>query len=210
MLKLEENPPILSPSAADAADYPDCFGIPRLEGLQGSPRSPQPTSAIRVMRGAWWVGHTKARFEKAFAWDLLHRGIGYFLPLIERVRISGGRKRRVLAPLFASYVFFCGSDEDRYTAMTTNRLCNALAVPDQVKFVAEISAIEQALAGQAVLDPYPFAAVGRRCRVTAGPFQGMEGTVIQRSKPARLVLEVSLLGQGAAMEIDADLLEAID
>lgn len=156
------------------------------------------------------MGQTKARFEKAFAWDLLARGIGYFLPLIQRVRISGGRKRQVMSPLFTSYVFFCGSEEDRYNALTTNRLCNTLAVPDQAKLVAELSALEKALTGQAVLDPYPFAAVGRRCRVTAGAFMGVEGVIVQRAKLARLVLEVSILGQGASMEIDADLLEPLD
>jgi transcription antitermination factor NusG len=60
------------------------------------------------------------------------------------------------------------------------------------------------------MDPYPFAAVGRRCRVTAGPLEGMEGIVVRRDKLARLVLEVSILGQGASVEIDADLLEALD
>lgn len=182
MLKLDENPPIVLPGIETLAD----------------------------LTGRWWVGHTKSRFEKAFAWDLLHRGIGYFLPMIERVYVSGGRKRRVMAPLFPSYVFFCGSDEDRHEAMTTNRLCQALEVRDQGELVRELVAIEKALAGKAELDPYPFAAVGERCRVAAGPFQGLEGVVVQRSEMARLVLEVSMLGQGAALEIDAALLESAD
>jgi transcription antitermination factor NusG len=182
MLKLAENPPMISPGA----------------------------ERVTQLTGSWWVGHTRPRFEKAFAWDLLHWGIGYFLPLLERVRISGGRKRHVMAPLFTSYVFFCGSDEDRYVAMTTNRLCQTIRVPDQGGFVAEITAIEQALSGKAVMDLYPFAAVGRRCRVTAGPLRGIEGVVIERKKLARLVLQVDILGQGAAVEIDADLLEPIE
>ena len=182
MLKPQDNPPMLSPGAQSVTD----------------------------LLGRWWVAHTKARFEKAFAWDLLRRSIGYFLPMVERVRISGGRKRRVLAPLFPSYVFFCGTDEDRYTAMTTNRLCQTLDVPDEPGLVRELVAIEKALAGKAELDPYPFAAVGRRCRVRAGLFRGLEGVVVRRNGTFRLVLEVSMLGQGAAMEIDADLLEPID
>ncbi len=59
-------------------------------------------------------------------------------------------------------------------------------------------------------DPYPHAAVGKRCRIKAGVFRGTEGTVIRRGKTWRLVLEVSLLGQGAAMEVDADLVEALE
>lgn len=182
MLKISETPPVLPPSVKRLAD----------------------------ITGQWWVGHTKSRFEKVFAWDLLGRGIGYFLPLIERVRISGGKKRRVLAPLFPSYVFFCGSDEDRYEAMTTNRLCQTLEVHDQETIVRELLVIETALATKAELDPYPFAPVGRRCRVTAGAFRGVEGVVVRRNGTARLVLEVSMLGQGASLEIEADLLESAD
>lgn len=181
MLKQSQNPPLLGPGADTVSD----------------------------LSGQWWVAHTKSRFEKAFAWDMQHLGIGYFLPMIERVKISGGKKRRVMAPLFPSYVFFCGSEEDRYAAMTTNRLCQTIGVLNQETLVEELIHLEKALAGKAELDPYPFAAVGRQCRVTSGPFRGMEGLVIERRQIARLVLQISILGQGASMEIDADLLESV-
>jgi len=182
MLKIDDNPPMLSPVAPN----------------------------LRQLQGRWWVGHTRARFEKAFAWDLHRMEVGYFLPMVRRTKVSGGRKRESLAPLFSSYVFFCGDDEVRYRAMTTNRLCQTIIVPDQERFRSELSAIEIALAGEAVLDLYPFAAVGQRCRIKAGPFEGTEGVVIQRDRAWRLVLHVSILGQGASMEVDADLLEPVD
>jgi transcriptional antiterminator RfaH len=182
MLKPSDNPPVLAPWVESLSELKD----------------------------QWWVGHTKGRFEKAFAWDLLKRRIGHFLPLMERVRFTGGRKRRVMLPLFSSYVFFCGSEEDRYAAMATNRLCKTIEVIDQESLVKELLSIEKALLGKARLDPYPFAAVGKACRVAAGPFAGIEGSVIERSKVSRLVLHVGILGQGAAMEIDSDLLEPID
>ena len=182
MLKLTDNPPILSPTVDRLAD----------------------------LSGRWWVGHTRARFEKAFARDLLRREIGYFLPMIQRVTFSGGRKRRGMAPLFPSYVFFCGHDNDRRAALTTNRLCQTIDVPDQQALIAELSALERALAGEAPLDPYPFAAVGERCRVKAGPFLGLEGLVIRRSRHTQIVLSVSILAQAVAMEIDAGLLEPLD
>jgi hypothetical protein len=183
LLKLDENPPIRSPLAPSLND----------------------------LVGRWWVGHTKPRCEKAFAWDLHDSGIAYFLPMIERVRMSGGRKRRVMMPLFPSYVFFCGSDEDRYAALLTDRLCQTIEVKNSDQLVAELDYFDRALASDATFDPYPYAVVGQRCRVTAGPFEGIVGTVIRRDGVAnpRLVLQVSLLGQGAAMEIDADLLEPL-
>jgi len=182
MLKLSENPPRMHPGAGILTD----------------------------LAGTWWVAHTKARSEKALAWDLLRRDIGYFLPLLERVRFSGGRKRRVLMPLFPSYVFVCGSDDDRYAAMTTDRIFQTVRVADQGGLIAELAAIERALAWETVLDPYPYAATGRRCRIKAGPFRGLEGLVVQRAGQARLVLEVTILGQGAAMEVEPDLLEPVD
>ena len=40
----------------------------------------------------------------------------------------------------------------------------------------------KALAGKAQLDPYPALAVGRRCRIRVGAFQGLEGIVVRRNK----------------------------
>jgi len=182
MLKLADNPPLLSPSVESVADLP----------------------------GRWWVAHTRARQEKALAWDLLGRGIGYFLPMSECVTYSGGRKRRVMRPLFTSYLFLCGQDSDRYAAMTTNRVFQMINVVDQANLVAELAALERALAGDAELAMCLLPEVGRRCRVTSGPFKDTEGVVIEHGKRARLVLSVSILGQGAAMEIDASLLQPID
>jgi hypothetical protein len=163
--------------------------------------------SLASLDGQWWVAHTRPRNEKALAWDLLGRGVGYFLPMRERVFFSGGRRRHGLIPLFTSYVFFCGGEEDRLAALRTNRICQALDVPDQAGFIEELSAIEKALFGEADLEPYAGAAVGQKCRIVAGPFRDIEGVVVERGSRARLVLTVGLLGQGAVMEIEADLLE---
>jgi transcriptional antiterminator RfaH len=158
----------------------------------------------------WWVAHTKARFEKSFAWDLHAKCIAYFLPLIDRLSVSGGKKRKTRVPLFPSYVFFRGDEMARYTALTTGRLCRVIEINDQQGLVAELSAVYRALNGKAVLEPYPTAAVGERCRITAGPFHGVEGIVVRVNDTTRLVLQVGILGQGASMEIDMDLVEPID
>lgn len=182
MLKFSDNPPLLAPGA----------------------------DAVAQVAGTWWIAHTKARCEKALAWDLLKQRVAYFLPMVERVKFSGGRKRRMLMPLFPSYLFFAGSPQVRADAFRTDRVANVIPVTDQARLVTELSGVELALAANAELDLYPFAAVGRRCRVIAGPFMGIEGIVVERKERARLVLQVSMLGQGAALEIDLDLLEPVE
>jgi transcriptional antiterminator RfaH len=182
MLKLSDNPSIITPDV----------------------------QSLSELEGTWRVAYTKARFEKVFAWDLLSHGIGYFLPMREKVIFSGGRKRRIMLPLFTSYVFFCGSEMDRYTAMTTNRLCHTIEVIDQDNLIKELVNIEKALLSHAVIDSYPELPVGSLCRVNSGPMMGTEGVVIHRfDTKARMVLEVTILGQGAVVEIDADILEPI-
>jgi transcriptional antiterminator RfaH len=182
MLKLSDNPAILTPEV----------------------------NSVTEITGIWWVAHTRPRFEKVFAWDMLKRGIGYFLPMREKIIFSGGRKRRVLIPLFSSYVFICGTEKDRYTAMTTNRLCHTIEVYDQEQLILELAAIEKGLINKAIIDLYPTLAVGSWARIISGPMIGIEGILIQRKGgQARMVLQVTMLGQGALVEIDADLLEAI-
>ena len=180
MLKLSDNPSILSP------------GVDSLTELSGQ----------------WWVAHTKARFEKVFARELHHQDIGYFLPMAERIRVYGGKKQSVMLPLFTSYVFFCGTETDRYTALTTNRICQTIEVVDQDGLIQELVRVEKALLSKAIIDHYPHLPIGSRCRITSGPMIGTEGIVIERKNTkARMVLEITILGQGAVIEIDSDLLE---
>ena len=182
MLKLSQNPAILTPQV----------------------------ESLTELAGTWWVAYTKPRFEKAFARDLCSHGIGYFLPMREKVIFSGGRKRRLMVPLFTSYVFFCGTEQDRYIALTTNRVCQTIEVADQDGLIAELAGIEKALLSKAVIDNYPGLPVGGCCRIISGPMMGIEGVIIGRQDAkARMVLEVTILGQGAVVEIDADLLEPV-
>lgn len=181
MLKFADNPPQLWPS------------VPEL-GQMGS---------------TWWVAHTKARAEKAFAWDLKRQGIGYYLPMRDQVTVSGGRKRRVLKPLFNSYVFFCGDEMARYTALRTDRLCQVIEVTEPGVLVRELDAIRRVLEKKPDIDPYPQLAVGRRGRIKAGPFKATEGVVVEWHGRSRLILQVSMLGQGVAVEIEPELVEPI-
>src|SRR5207249_12017835 len=129
MLKIADNPDILHPATDDLWSIP----------------------------GTWWVAQTKSRCEKAFASDLAGRGIAYFLPMIERLTFSGGRKRRGMMPLFAGYVFFCGNEIDRHTALLTDRLARVIEVRDQRRLVQELSATHRVLLHTSGLAPDPFA-----------------------------------------------------
>ena len=182
MLKLEDNPPIL---------YPE-------------------TSEITEIYGQWWVAHTKSRNEKALAQILRRWDIPYFLPQIEKISRGRGRHSKSMLPLFSGYVFFSGNHDTRYQAMTTNRIANIIEVIDQNGLIKDLAQIHKALSSGVQLDPHPHLKAGMACRIIAGPLMGLEGILIRKKSVSRLILKVEILGQGAGMEIDADMLEPLE
>ena len=158
----------------------------------------------------WIVLRTKPRQEKAVGRFLEAKGTKYYLPLVPRVALFRGRKLVSEVPLFPGYVFLAGELQEAYDAIATKRVCQLLEVGDQRRFVEELDQIRCALANAGVLDLYPFAVAGTRCRVTRGPFIGIEGVITDRLGPDRLVLQLAMLGQGAALEIDIEFLEPLE
>lgn len=181
MLKLSDNPAMMLPGTASLTD----------------------------LKGDWWVVHTKPRCEKALAWDLTNKGLPYFLPMARRTQLWGGRRRVILQPLFASYLFLNGDKTARAETFLTGRAVNILPVPQREQFVTEIESLRIALESNAELNLYPFVAVGRRVRVCKGPMMGTVGTILQTDDITRLILQVTALGTAAELQIDAAFLEEL-
>lgn len=182
MLSTKDNPPVIHPQ--------DC--------------------SVKDFQGQWYVIHTRSRNEKKLAHDLIARDINYFLPMRWKVHYKNKRKFKSLLPLFTGYLFICGDENDRVNTLKTNRVANILAVPDQQELIDQLSQIEYALNIGADLIPESDIKTGQYCRVTSGPLKHLEGTVISRKSRTRLVLRVEMLGQGASVEVDRDVIEVID
>ena len=182
LLKAEENPPIFWPETQSICD---CTGL-------------------------WWVAHTKSRNEKALAHDLVNREISYFLPMTWNIRRHRGRKIQSLLPLFSGYVFFCGNENQRLEVLRTNRVANIIEVKDQDRLVNELAQIDQALRAGADLTPHKYMAKGQLCRVITGPLEDLEGIVVTTKGAMRLILQIDMLGQAASVEVDTNMVEAVD
>jgi transcription antitermination factor NusG len=184
-----------------------------LEGriVQVAPAEGSGNSLHAATRDArWHVLHTRARQEKAVARALTAAAIEHYLPLVKHIRYRGRRKRLVQEPLFASYLFLRGPNEAAYFAVSTKRIANVIKVADQQRFVGELEQIRRALHNGADLGPSRYLEVGRRVRVTAGPFRDIEGMIEDRARPDRLVLQIAALGRATSLEIDAGLLEPVE
>jgi transcription antitermination factor NusG len=162
------------------------------------------------MIGRWWLVRTKSRMEKALAAELDRLHIGFYLPLLNTRRSYNGRISEVRLPLFPGYLFLCGDEEARYATLTTHRAAQIIEVTDQEQLKRELRQIYRVTASEEPVDLYPGLQTGRRCRITQGSLQGIEGVVIRRRGHCRIYLGVEVLGQSVEVEVDPAILETID
>jgi hypothetical protein len=113
-------------------------------------------------------------------------------------------------PLFPSYLFICGDQEDRYGTLMTHRVVTVIDVADQARLTEELRHVCRATMGQESVDLYPGLKHGRRCRVVRGSLRGLEGVVLRRSDVCQVYVGVEVLGQSAELKIDASMLEVIE
>ncbi len=170
------------------------------------------TLPLEAWPGRWFVAHTRSRNEKVLAQELGRLGIPHYLPLAQRMTRSRATRRisRSLIPVFPGYVFFNGSDEQRYQALTTNRIANVLVVPNQQQLIAELKHVQLLLAGEDDFFVHEQLQVGEWGRITAGPLAGLEGMVTRRLNRLRLSMNVTILGQSISVEVDDAGVERID
>jgi transcription antitermination factor NusG len=179
--------------------------------LRENPPTTWPTElTLAAVTADWSVAYCKPRQEKSLAWDLCHKEIRYFLPMVLRETISGGRRRRNLYPLFPSYLFFTGDDAERLAVFKTERVVRLIDVNDaqQQRFRQEIASLETAIrVCPSSLELYPRLVPGARVRITAGAMKNVEGVILQADNKKKLWLGISALGVGATVEIHADFVE---
>lgn len=134
-----------------------------------------------------------------------------FLPTYEVQRIWKNRQRvKTQRPLFPSYVFVHIDDQQRSAV---------LSVPNALRIVGnhygptaicdrEIEFLRSDMCRNR-LEPYHDLVVGKRVRIRCGPMEGLEGTLVEKRNSARFVLTVAMINQHAAIEVQAEELEAV-
>jgi transcription antitermination factor NusG len=158
---------------------------------------------------SWWLLHTKSRQEKKVAEALLAQQAPFYLPLIETKSVAGGRSRNVWMPLFRGYVFLWGRAEERLLALKTNRLAAVHPVANGARLCRDLAGFAELIAKGARLTPEAQIVAGQRVRVKSGAFAGHEGVVIKRRGKTKLLVVLEALLQGASLDVEDHLLEAV-
>jgi len=112
---------------------------------------------------------------------------------------------KVILPLFPSYLFIRIGNAERIKALQSPGVIQIvgnsqgpLALP-----TSEIEFLRSALVGRKV-EPFRELVVGQRVCIKTGVMQGVQGTLVRKSKSMRFVLTLELINQHASIEIDAE------
>ena len=158
----------------------------------------------------WWAVYTRSRQEKVFSQQLTGHQVPHYLPLVEKVSYSRGRRTKSRVPLFSGYVFLFGTEQERVTSLTTNRISQIIPVVDGDRLRSDLCQIARLIACGAPVTVEQRLAPGRRVRIRQGPLLGLEGTVVERRNGARLFVAVDFLQQGASIDLEDFVLEPLD
>jgi transcription antitermination factor NusG len=108
-------------------------------------------------------------------------------------------------PLFPGYVFVRLALWDRARVVqiaSVARLVSfgglPVALPD-----AEMTIMRSGFSERMHAEPHAFLAVGRRVRITGGPFAGLEGVLERRKNNLRVVVSLELIQRSVAVDVDA-------
>lgn len=154
----------------------------------------------------WYALRTRPRAEKQVRNHLEANGIEQILPLVKCQRQWKDRKKEIEVPLFSGYCFARFTVEERLSVVTISGVQDIVGsghVPEPIPD-CEIEGVKTLLNSQLNFGPHPYLQEGRWVEVKSGPLQGVRGILIKKPRKHRLVIGVSLLQQGAEVEINAD------
>lgn len=150
----------------------------------------------------WVVLQTRARCEKKISSICGTRGIAVYLPLRTQAHRYGGRERQFSSPLFRGYVFaLADAKACRYLAQQRD-VARVLKPEEPARLLHQLRQVRDALDTVDLPEVLPYIETGRTVRVNNGSLRGLEGVVQRWQGKTRVILNVEMIGQAVAMEID--------
>ncbi len=158
------------------------------------------------LEDAWYVLHTKSRFENVVHEGLLKKNLDVFLPKIKVQSKRRDRRLMIMVPLFPGYLFV-RTDLNPHRHLEIVKTVGAVRligtkqgpvpVPDDT-----IASLEIMISTELPVATGSRLQKGDRVMVISGPFAGVTGTFVRYRGKRRVVVNIEALGQYAGVEVD--------
>jgi transcription antitermination factor NusG len=158
----------------------------------------------------WVVLHTRPRCEKKLVHHARLRPCRTYLPTTRRAHNYGRRVREYDVPLINGYVFACVQNEDLTWFRNNPYVANLLEVPDEAQFLAPLRAMADALSRGLDMEVLPYLKPGKTIVIIGGPMKGLEAVIAEVKGKNKVILQLELIRQSVALEIDTAWIKSAD
>jgi transcription antitermination factor NusG len=154
-----------------------------------------------------WYALNVEKNREHFVFSCLHQmQVEAFLPLQKASAHSRKAKHSVARPLFPGYLF-CHVNLDRapkfYQIPGFRRIVGFGKHPTRIE-TSEIEIVRSVVEKSVSVEPCPHFGIGDQIKITAGPFVGLPGTVLQTHTLKKLVISLPLLKRSIAVTVPHD------
>src|SRR6266478_7287718 len=152
----------------------------------------------------WYAAYTRAQHEKRVAAELGMRDVEHFLPLYSCVRRWKDRRVQLESPLFPGYVFVRLALRERLRVLQIPSVVRLVGFSGQPTALPDtgMEIMRSGLSQSLRAEPHPFLTVGRRVRITGGPFAGLEGVLQRKKSSLRVIVTLELIQRSVAVDVD--------
>lgn len=161
----------------------------------------------------WLVFYTKSRHEEKVRNYLTKRGYEIFLPMQQIVRQWSDRKKKIMTPLFKSYIFVYGSESQ------IDEIVQVPGIAWNVRYnnkpaelrEREIEVIKRFLATGLLIETLADIDLrpGENAEVISGSLKGVRGKVIHSSDGEKFSVSLAVLGNSMVVRLDGRLLRKV-
>ncbi len=162
---------------------------------------------------AWYVLHTKSRFENVVIDGLSKKSVEVFLPRITVPSRRKDRKKMIRVPLFPGYIFV-RTDLNPHHHLEIVKTVGAvklvgsqggpIPVPDET-----IESLRIMVASDQPITTGSMLRKGDHVMVINGPFCGVIGIFDRYRGKGRIMVQIEALGQFASVEVSAEDVERV-
>lgn len=170
---------------------------------------------VSLKESNWFACWTRSRAEKRVKEWMDQREIEAFLPLVQKERQWADRKKRVPFPLFPGYLFvrlplWRIQEVVRTPSVVTIVGTNGRPCPVRGQEIESVRVLVEGVNRTGILpSPADFLENGDRVRVIEGPFEGMEGILLEGAGKPRVVVQLKAIRQAVRVELDRSFLRPV-
>jgi len=170
---------------------------------------------IELYEGRRWLPvYTQPLHERRLLKHFEQMGIPCYLPLLKKAAYKTVRSnnrtyqylKEVRRPMFSGYLFACMAQEEEDSAWRTRSIVRIFRDQNftQEQLLEELNLIRRfELASETQkVEILPQLVPGTKVMISSGPWEGIYGVIESRRKPLKFIVNLEIMGQAIATEID--------